>query len=139
MSSKNLKMIIIVVLVLYLLTKSGYSKEDSYEEYETGDQEQSYYKSNANFDVSPHVYVAPTAAQMAAVSAYSNNAYRDDNRTLTKFNNPSTYKSNATVNRKAYAGKFTPPTAAQMAAATSTPAAAPQKSSYGYGMAPVNF
>lgn len=239
-SSKQLMIIVAVVLVLYLMTKSTY-EEEYYEE-----DDQSGYKSNASFDLAPHVYIPPSAAQMAAaspilananvaaltpaqaaalgkmapastavgapgsgltqaqaqalvtaargpnVSAYSTNASRDMMGTTFKpptaaqvaaaqsvlsnanaaaltpaqaaalgkvaAKGVSEYRTNATVNRKAYAEQFSPPTAAQIAAAQTilananvaalTPAQAAalgkvapasQTSRYGYGMAPVKF
>jgi hypothetical protein len=159
-SSKQLMIIVAVVLVLYLMTKSGYSEEEYYEE---GDQ--SGYKSNAAFNIAPHVYVPPSAAQIAAASPILANA---NVAALTPAQaaalgkvaakGVSEYSTNATVNRKAYAQMFTPPTAAQVAAAQTilananvaalTPAQAaalgrvapaPQASHYGYGMAQVKF
>jgi hypothetical protein len=217
-SSKQLMIIVAVVLVLYLMTKSTY-EEEYYEE-----EDQSGYKSNAAFNLAPHVYVPPSAAQMAAaspilananvaaltpaqaaalgkvapkgVSEYSANAYRD--LMATKFIPPtaaqvaaaqsvlananaaaltpaqaaalgkvaakgvSEYSTNATVNRKAYAHQFSPPTAAQIASAQTilananvaaltpaqaaalgkvAPAPATVTSKYGpgYGMASVKF
>jgi hypothetical protein len=203
------------------MTKSNYREEEYYEEEYYEEDEKSGYKTNASFNLAPHVYVPPSAAQIAAaspilananvaalnpaqaaalgkvapasirpnVSAYSANAYRDMMGThfipptaaqvaaaqsvlanakagaltteqAAALGKVSKYSTNATVNRKAYAQTFTPPTAAQISAAQTilananvaalTPAQAAalgkvapatRASHYGpgYGMAAVKF
>jgi hypothetical protein len=134
--------ILVVVAVLYMINKSGYRKSParSYgNRYHSG-YKRDYYKSNASFDLSPTRMTPQPPAPAPATSGYSVNAYRDDNtKNFAALPVASGYKSNAMVNRKSYATKLSGYEMDKSMSGYEAVKPAAMKSSYGYGMAPVNF